>query len=349
MIAYLRARQSGLIEPYADPAACAGILSGIQSQILHAAYTALGSRCPPGLTAADTEDMLLRDRTLLGGWGQRGTLHLYTPENRRLWLSALGGKASWFRRKYEAGGGDFEALRAAVLGELSGRERFTRSDLSGVAGRFGAEVLSAWGGILIDLSMQGLVCHLGRRGNETLYGFLPEGAGSLPLPEADAANTALTEAYFRAYGPAGLADFCHWRGVARSRALPWFRACTHRLTEYAPGLWMHRESQPPPPDPPADFVRLLYRFDPLLLAYSDKSWLVAEPSLEKRIWQKAAHVNPVVLGPRGALGLWNYQKKGQKDLAFSFEPFGPWSPAERSAVDAETERIAAFWQRRRTL
>lgn len=50
----------------------------------------------------------------------------------------------------------------------------------------------------------------------------------------------------------------------------------------------------------------LGKFDPLLLAYDDKSWIV-DKEKKSYIWRKAGHVSAVVLLDGKAHATWNYK------------------------------------------
>ena len=67
----------------------------------------------------------------------------------------------------------------------------------------------------------------------------------------------------------------------------------------APLLGLAREpdelTETPPPRSSWP-VRLLHRFDPMLLALKDKSWLI-EDEHYKRVWGAGGHNTPVLLAP----------------------------------------------------
>ena len=51
---------------------------------------------------------------------------------------------------------------------------------------------------------------------------------------------------------------------------------------------------------------MLGKFDPLLLAYNDKSWIVND-ELKSRIWRKAGHISATIVEGGKACATWDYR------------------------------------------
>ena len=64
---------------------------------------------------------------------------------------------------------------------------------------------------------------------------------------------------------------------------------------------------------------LLPKFDPLLLAYKDKTW-IARLDDQKKIWKKAGHVEGIVVQNWKAIATWKY-KIGQTIIDFTVDLF----------------------------
>lgn len=344
---FIRASQSGLITPFGDAAKCASALLGVQSQILNAAFVSIFNRTQ-GLRLSDLEQAVWDQKTLIHAWGQRGTLHLYHLDDwSGYWIASHRQRKSWFQRQYFKNTDDYQRLKKMIHETLVDKSQFNRDDLQHIADVFGKDVLSAWGGILIDLSFEGTVCNLGKLGSKTRYGYTPNWLGSLfktsYLSEQEA-NIYLLESYFKQYAPATFADFCHWRGVTRRKAAPWWAAVLPRLQKWTTDeYFVHQDVVLP--DTETHFTKLLYRFDPLLLAYKDKTWL-ADKQHHKAIWAKAAHVNPVVFQQDGVTALWNYQKSGSKNIDFWVQPLQPLAASTRQAIEQEAARLSVFLERK---
>ena len=65
---------------------------------------------------------------------------------------------------------------------------------------------------------------------------------------------------------------------------------------------------------------MLGRFDPLLLAHRDKSWVVPDEYYD-RVWRPAGHIEAVVLVHGRAVATWRYDRLGAGTLAVRVFPF----------------------------
>ncbi len=87
-------------------------------------------------------------------------------------------------------------------------------------------------------------------------------------------------------------------------------------------------------------MRLLYRFDPLLLATKDKDWLV-DAEHYKKVWRPSAHVDPVLLVRGRIAGTWRYDRTG-KGLALRLKPFARLTKAVQRAAEEQGRGVASF-------
>ncbi|MCB0040747.1 MAG: winged helix DNA-binding domain-containing protein [Caldilinea sp.] len=346
---WFRMRRSGLVDPFASAEAAAAELAGIQAQIHPAAGLALWNRTPD-LTHAGYERMLFADRTLVKLWGQRGTLHAYASADWPLVCGMLAGTKSWWGRsadraeQYDAYAELVE--RAAAL--LEEKQVMGRSDLRAAGLTEEAEHLSPWGGIFADLVRHGYACHAARDGE----GLFASRSSWLPglawdPPERDAANVAMLRRYLRTYGPATLQDFKYWRGVKSADAQRWWAAVEPELATVAVDgseqsiLRADIDELLAPSDALADSVRMLYRFDPFLLAHKDKRWLVPAAH-HKQVFRIAGHIEGVILDRGRAIATWRYVRKG-RGLTIVVEPFGRIPQRVRRKEERTAPRIAAYF------
>lgn len=351
-IRWFRLRRSGLVDPFASPEAAASALVGVQAQILPAAGLALWNRTDD-LTYARLDDLLHGRRSLVKLWGQRHTLHLYPSREWPLIIGALAGQRTWWERRLDPREVDgYRATLARVAELLRARGTLGRSDLRAADLDLDENHLSPWGGIFADLVRRGLACHAGQVGNERRFAhrehWLPELEWNPPPREP--ANLELVRRYLRAYGPATSNDFAHWRGLARvSDARQWFAALGDEIAEVTVGgkpLVARRadldalHEAPPPPE--AWPVRLLARFDPLLLAHKDKGWIVDQASYS-RVWRPAGHIEATLLEHGRVAGTWRYDRKAG-GLVVSVFPFAPLPDHLRAAVEAHATGVARFFE-----
>jgi uncharacterized protein YcaQ len=347
-----RLARQGLRTPLAGPEAVARALVGVQAQILPAAGLALWNRAR-AFTAADLARLLYAERSLVKLWGQRGTLHLYPSADWPLLYGAHADTGTYWERKAArqgAGLDDHEALVAAVAALLRERACVGRSDLRLAGLPLAAEHLSGWGGIFAVLVRRGLACHAEPRDGEARMAhrerWLPDLAWAPPPPEA--ANVELARRYLGAYGPATLQDLAYWRGRGVAEARRWAAALGDDLAPVsvggAPMLALRAALPDPsvaPPAPDGWPVRLLGRFDPLLLAPKDKGDLVDAASYA-RVWRPAGHIEATLLVAGRLAGTWRYDWRGG-GLAITIEPFKRPPAYVRRAAERQAQGVAAHF------
>ena len=342
-IRWFRQRRSGLVAPFATPEEAAGALAGVQAQILSASLLAMWNRSAAGAgTAAEVEARLFGARTLVRLWGQRKTLHLYTAADWPLAHAAFAVRRPWWEGEAERNPDlDLEAFRRGVThaGELlRARGTLSRKDLRAAGVPLPVELLSPWGGVFLELVRLGAACHAKWDGGEARYAprehWLPDLAWTPPT--SDEANVELARRFFRCYGPATLKDFAYWRGWYAGDARRWLgalagelvaveRAAPAAATDDKGPAYLLRDDlaalhEPAPPDPQAWPVRLLGRFDPLLLAHRVKDWVVP-PEAYNLVWRPAGHIEGVVLAHGRAVATWRYDRIGAGSLAVRVFPF----------------------------
>lgn len=352
-ISWFRLRRSGLVKPFASPDAAASALVGVQAQILPAAALAIWNRTR-GLSYPKFDSLLYEKRSLVKLWGQRGTLHIYSRDEWPLICGALAGQRIWWERQGEQNSGSREAYTATVarVAELL-RQRGTmgRSDLRASGLDLDDTDFSSWGGIFAALVQRGYACHAGQDGNEGQFAhreyWLPDLEWNPPAH--DAANIELTRRYLHAYGPATRQDLQYWRGAKAADACRWLAALKNEIAEVSVGgkpmLALQSDLDALGEKPPARSewpVRLLYRFDPLLLGLKDKAWIVDTPHY-KRVFRIAGHIEGTLLERGRVAGTWRYDRK-DSGLAMSLFSFSPLSARVRAAVEENAKRVAQFFE-----
>lgn len=356
-VRWFRMRRSGLVEPFASPEAAAGALAGVQAQILTASMLALWNRSAAGAASEEEVASRLFDaRTLIRLWGQRHTLHLYTRDDWPVVNAAFADRRTWWERQAEANPVlDLDAYRegvARVVVLLRERGTLSRKELRASGIVLPEELLSPWGGVFAELVRLGEACHARWDGGEARYAhrtnWLPDFAWSPPA--TDEANVDLARRFFRCYGPASAADYVYWRGAQAGKARQWFNALAGELTEVEVGeqrLFAWRADLPDlfaaPPVRDAWPVRMLGRFDPILLAHKVKDWIVA-PADYARVWRPAGHIEATVLEHGRAVGTWRYDRIGAGKLSIRVFPFRGRLPASvGKEVRRQAKAVAKFF------
>lgn len=350
-VRWFRLQRSGLTEPFSSPEEASRALAGVQAQILPAAGLALWNRSP-ALTYEQVDSLLHERRSLVKLWGQRHTLHLYATDEWPLIIGALSGQPSWWERQVGPEGSETHRALVDRVAELL-RERGTlgRTDLrAAVDLELDEYHLSAWGGIFGVLVRRGLACHAGRDGNEGRFAHREHWLPDLEWnpPSTDEANETLARRYFRTYGPATVQDFAYWRGVRVMDARRWVAGLGDEIVDVTvdgQAMLALRDdletlhAAPPPRE--AWPVRLLYRFDPLLLGQKDKSWIV-ELAHYNRVWRPAGHIEGTLVEHGRIAGTWRYDRRGGQ-LVITVSPFAPLPAHVPPEIERHAEGVAAFF------
>ncbi len=357
-IRWFRLRRSGLVEPFATPEAAARELVGVQAQILTASMLALRNRSAAGAeTEAAVAARLFESKTLLRLWGQRHTLHLYDTADWPLFHAAFADRRTWWERDAERDPAvqiaEFREgiVRAAAL--LRERGTLSRKELRAAGVPMPEGLFSPWGGVFAELVRIGEACHARWDGGEARYAHRSHWLPEFPWtpPTATEANVELARRYFRCYGPATVADFAYWRGGVAGPAKAAVAALGGELTEVEGeigGRWLVAREEldqllETPPEREAWPVRMLGRFDPLLLAHRVKDWVVPAKYYD-RVWRPAGHIEATVLEHGQAVATWRYDRIGAGQLAIRVFPFRP--PSSRQVVKEvrrQAKEIAPFF------
>jgi hypothetical protein len=212
------------------------------------------------------------------------------------------------------------------------------------------DLLSPWGGIFADLVQMGYACHYARSEGEGRFvareRWLPDLVWEPPDPTT--ANIMVLQRYLEGYAPATLHDFGYWRGIQTTKARAWFEALAPELAEvevegqkaYLPKSALD-EALLPPPAPEAWPVRMLYRFDPYLLAHHSKDWVVP-PAYYKSVIRPAGHIEGIVVVRGQAAGTWRYDRKGSGLIVTVF-PYKSLPKYVTKQVEKRAPQIAAFF------
>ena len=345
---WFRLRRSGLIRPFESIEETAGRLVGVQSQLAPAAQIAIWNRTQ-GVSASGIEAARIEKRSLVRFWGQRNTMHTYRAEDWPLVQSALADRASFITRKLKTPA-DLRSLRALTkrltvrlekgqaLGYADAKSKALEASYPPQAVAYAAFML---------LVREGVVCHGPDRAGRSTFvhreSWMP-GLSWRP-PKSPEAGAELARRYLAAYGPAEARDLAFWLGGNLSQAKEWIQLAREDCVEVeiaGRSHWMLRADRPAlgaqPPAPSRWPVHLLYRFDPLLLATKDKSWLIEEQHY-KRVWRAAAHVEPVLLVRGRIAGTWRYDRKA-KGVRIRIVAFEPPSRATVRAARSRAEELA---------
>jgi hypothetical protein len=330
---------------------------GIHAQVMGTTELQVGVRAAGAVASAGAVARALwEERSLVRAWCMRGTLHLLTPEQFALYAAAFDAaahySAAWLRY-FEVTADDLAAVYDAIGQALDGGEPLTRRELGAAVtaragSRLGDRLSSSWGELLKPAARSGLFVNGPNRGQETTYVRTDRWLPALGAWSAAAARLEWLRRYLRAYGPASVEDYARWLGVARLGPI---KAMVAELgSDVSEVMVGRRRLQALTADlmelsapAGAPSVRLLPAFDTYVLGHADRDHLV---DAERRpvVYRTAGWISPTVLSGGRVVGTWEHRLEGQR-LEVRVVPFGTLDAVQRAGVEAEAERLAAYFER----
>jgi len=348
---WFRLRRSGLVDPFHSAAQAASKLVGIQGQIHTAAGLAIWNRVSD-MTLKRFESALYRRRTLVKLWGQRNTLHVYRTADWPLFVGALRGRRTWLERALERTGSDdapYHELLRVMEQQLKDGGTMSRKDMRQMRIAPSNEWLT-WGGVIMRLVRNGIVCHAEGDGSETHFvhrlHWVPKLAWNPPA--AEVAQRELVLRYVRAYGPVTVQDLAFWLGVPMPDAKLWLQLAKSDVVDVdvdgksMVALGKDRKALSVPAPASGKWpVRLLYRFDPLLLALKKKDWIVPAEHY-KKVWRAGGHIEGTILVRDRVRGTWRYDRGG-RGIAVTLTPFAALPRTVLRTLRSHASGIAGFF------
>jgi hypothetical protein len=325
-------------EPARSPVAVAGRLLAIQAQDPRGARLSVRSRTA-GLTAADVDRALTKDRSLVITWLNRGTLHLIRSED-YWWLHQLTA-----RPQFQAGchrilarlgvsEQDADTGVAAVELALLAHGPLTRAQL---ADRIAAAGLPREGGVALHVlmlaSLRGIAVRGPMIGAQHAYVSVRDWLGPPPHAfDSDVALAELARRYLAGHGPASERDLAKWASLPLGQVRRGLRAIAAELRERPDGL--AELATMPEGEVSLPAPRLLGAFDAVLLG-----WESREPVLigHQGIVTANGLFRPFALVDGQAAGIWAYSS-GQVML----DRFGALPEHIETALAAEARDVQRF-------
>jgi winged helix DNA-binding protein len=313
-----------------------GHLLAIQAQDPRGARLAVRARTS-GLLAADIDEALTADRSVVISWLNRGTLHLALAED-YWWLHQLTtpqlatGNA---RRLAQEGVPPADAERAVGVIErsLAADGPLTRAELRE---RVTAARVRTEGQAMVHLlalaTLRGLTVRGPMRGAEQAFVLVRDWLGEPPRPmDRERALGLLARRYLAGHAPADDRDLAKWAGLPLGDARRGLAAIAPGLADRDDGLasLAGPEEAPTVPD-----VRLLGAFDPLLLGWASRELFLAPGG---PVITSNGLFRPFVLVQGRGAALWTVT--GGKVVT---DPLGQLTAPEQAALAAEAADVERF-------
>lgn len=346
---------SAAAQSHPDPAATVAAMSGAHAQVMSAAELSVALRIPDA-TAADVQDALWRDRTLVKTYGPRSTVHLLPADHLSAWLGALSELPPVTNRAapdVRLTPEQVEIVLDAVGSALAGTE-LTIDELDAAvgerAGRWAVEeVMPAfqtlwprWRQVVGMAAHRGLLCFGAGRGRKVTY-TNPEVKPMAP----DDALTSVVRDYLWSYGPATPARFAKWFGATTPAwaADPFARLAAAGSIEEVEfegtPAWVSAGDTEFDDVEPAG-VRLLPYFDAYGVAGQPRELLFPGRAAERALNRGQAGNRPIVLVDGVVGGIWHLRRSGKK-ATLTVEMFDKASRGRKAELAAQAARVGEIY------
>jgi hypothetical protein len=326
------------------PEAIVRRLLAVQCQDLTQGRRALRAR-GEGFTAADVDEVLAGERSIVTAWLNRGTIHMAARDDYP-WLLGLTTptQLTGSRRRLEQLGVTTAGAERAVTvieRELAEDGPLTRRELRE---RMAAKGLPTKGQAFIHqlflAALRGVVVIGPLVDGKPAVALTRDWLGIEPTPalEGEARDTALAELarrYLAAHGPASDRDLAWWAGLPLRDARLGLNSVAVELTELDGDLVdLAKPDRPHAPSPMT--LRLLPTWDAYLLGWKERSFLIADKHVE-RIYV-GGMIGPAITVDGRVAGTWKAQRRDGR-LVVEAEPFGRVSARELEAERADLARF----------
>ena len=238
-------------------------------------------------------------------WSFRGTMHLVHKSDLSLHLSARNHRAwsdGWgMSAKDKPYWSDF-ILDAIYSGTTTRAELKIACQEAQMTDDHFASVFHGWGGLLQEMCLRGLIAYKPTNAKEFVA------LDPINFIDQKEARTRVVEQYFQQYGPATVQDCAYFTGYKINEVKSLLEASDLQLFEQVHNGNTYYSAQALLRDPEIPEIVLLAGFDPLFLAYKDKSRFM-KPSEARKYVTNTGIIFPAIL-VRGSVAC-RWQKKGK--------------------------------------
>jgi hypothetical protein len=331
--------------PAAKPDTVAGVVEwfgAMQAQDMASGLWSLGVRLP-GRTQADVTAALER-REAIRTWPMRGTVHLVPPADARWMLDLMGSRAlaGAAARRASIGLDAATADRGVELlaAALAGGGRLTRAECLRALTDGGITLRPQQGyHLLWFASQQGVTAIAPHVGKEQTFVLLDDWAPHPHTPERDEALGIVALRYFRAHGPATVADLARWTGLTVKDCRTGVAVAGDALTE-RDGMLMDA-ALADASLPEADDWLALPGFDEYLLGYKDRSLMVDDAYKQAIIPGGNGVFQSTVVRAGRVVATWK-RTLTRKAVAVTVQPLARLGTADRRHAEEALRPYAAF-------
>ncbi len=322
----LRLYNNGLIDKFESADMCVESLIGIQCQYQNYALISIYNR-------TNYKCNIFSNNNLIKSWGQRTTLHIYHKNDYNLISDLYRQSDNWVYKYAKHLKIDYSKYLNSITDFFyeNNKKTIEKLEIQNIIPKYKSKEIMAWSGLLILATY-----------HKVLYGILNEEDKKLykqnDIVDSKKINSDLIYRYFKYYGPATRQDFLHWSGLK-------YKEIKEDLDKYikkAKYLFIDKkkyyyESLPDSKEVKISYPIILGKFDPLLISYSDKEWILNGKN-KTLIWKAAGQIEGVILFSKGLKGTWHYSLKGNK-IIFEINEISPLTKGEKNRLEKKFVEI----------
>ena len=322
----LRLCNNGLIDKFESADMCVESLIGIQCQYQNYALISIYNR-------TNYKCNIFSNNNLIKSWGQRTTLHIYHKNDYNLISDLYRQSDNWVYKYANHLKIDYSKYLNSITDFFyeNNKKTIEKLEIQNIIPKYKSKEIMAWSGLLILATY-----------HKVLYGILNEEDKKLykqnDIVDSKKINSDLIYRYFKYYGPATRQDFLHWSGLK-------YKEIKEDLDKYikkAKYLSIDKkkyyyESLPDSKEVKISYPIILGKFDPLLISYSDKEWILNGKN-KTLIWKAAGQIEGVILFSKGLKGTWHYSLKGNK-IIFEINEISPLTKGEKNRLEKKFVEI----------
>lgn len=322
----LRLYNNGLIDKFESADMCVESLIGIQCQYQNYALISIYNR-------TNYKCNIFSNNNLIKSWGQRTTLHIYHKNDYNLISDLYRQSDNWVYKYAKHLKIDYSKYLNSITDFFyeNNKKTIEKLEIQNIIPKYKSKEIMAWSGLLILATY-----------HKVLYGILNEEDKKIykqnDIVDSKKINSDLIYRYFKYYGPATRQDFLHWSGLK-------YKEIKEDLDKYikkAKYLSIDKkkyyyESLPDSKEVKISYPIILGKFDPLLISYSDKEWILNGKN-KTLIWKAAGQIEGVILFSKGLKGTWHYSLKGNK-IIFEINEISPLTKGEKNRLEKKFVEI----------
>ena len=322
----MRLYNNGLIDKFESADMCVESLIGIQCQYQTYALISIYNR-------TKYKCNIFTNNNLIKSWGQRTTLHIYHKNDYNVISDLYRQSDNWVYKYAKYLKIDYHKYLKSITNFFNKNNKsiMEKTEVQNIIPKYKSKEIMEWSGLLILATY-----------HKVLYGILNESDKKVykqnDIFDSKNNTSDLIYRYFKYYGPATRQDFLHWSGLK-------YKEIKEELDKYIEkakyisidNKKYYYESLPDLKKVKISYPVILGKFDPLLISYADKEWILNGKN-KTLIWKAAGQIEGVILFSKGLKGTWHYNLKGNK-IIFEINEISPFTNGEKSKLEKKLVKL----------